>query len=182
MSFTVLSVFWSYGVTLCLANYPAIISAPDRSACRCARTAQCALTLNSSAGRPPAPAASGEGAGRREAAWKAPVIAKGGEYNGRYGKFAQRRALQLYRYGKKEMQLCTHIVRCQVWVQVVNAWKVNLIKYWSEFCVSLNKCNKFFAIKGHQKGHKQAINTHHRPWLRWSRLFPCSPVAMLQPH
>lgn len=111
-------------------------------------------------------------------------FANGGKYNGRYGKSTQRRAPQLYRYGKKEMQLCTHIVRCQVWVQVVNAWKVIgwIIKHWSEFCVSLNKCNKFFAIKGHQKGHKQAITTHHRPWLRWSRLSPCSPVARLQPH
>lgn len=49
-----------------------------------------ALTLNTSVGRLPATASSGESAGRREAAWKAPAIANGGQYNGCYSKSTQR--------------------------------------------------------------------------------------------
>lgn len=125
MSFTVLSVFRRYGFTLCHASYPGIISARDRAACRCAWTAQCALSLDSSAG---CLILRGGGAGRREAAWKAPVIANGGEYNGYRGKSTSRRRPQLHRYSKKEMQCCTHIVRCQVRVQIVDPWRVNLIR------------------------------------------------------
>lgn len=112
-----------YGVTLCRANYPGIISAPDRSACHCASTVPCALTLNSSVGRLPATASSGESAGRREAAWKAPVIAHSSQYNGCYSKFTQHLHPSFPCTVKKRRQQHrgTHIVRCQVWVQIVDA-------------------------------------------------------------